>query len=356
MSTESYKYLSADQALADLARLIGKIKKDLNTNNSKVITLSGSYPGSLAAWFRLKYPSVSQGSIASSAPVNAQTNFPEYMEVVAQAMLQYSGQSCYDAFETAAVKVAQLARQGPGSEGVAQLETDFHTCHPIGTQQDIGILMSDLMGNVQGTVQYNNVIAGSTNVADICGVMLASADPYAQFVQLQAQYRAANGQTCEDANWADSIAYLSAQTKDHSNMARPWTYQTCNEFGYFQTTDSKNQPFHSWSWLSLDFSRQICAAAFDGWTADPQVGWINQNYGDLHIAGTNIVFATGSTDPWHALAVNNATAALSESSETKVYIDSTAHCMDLYAPKSSDSAALTFARQVIHDNVDKWLA
>ncbi len=239
MSTESYKYLNADQALADLARLIGKIKKDLNTVNSKVITLSGSYPGSLAAWFRLKYPSVTAGSIASSAPVNAQTNFPEYMEVVAKAMLQYSGQGCYDAFETAALKVAQLARQGPGSSGVTQLEVDFHTCHPIDTQQDIGILLSDLMGNIQGTVQYNNVIAGSTNMADVCDVMLASSDPYTQFVQLQTQYRAANGQSCEDANWTDSIAYLSAVEKDHTNMARPWTYQTCNEFGFFQTADSE---------------------------------------------------------------------------------------------------------------------
>ncbi len=239
MSTESYKFLTSEQALADLARLIGKIKADLNTQNSKVITLSGSYPGNLAAWFRLKYPSVAAGSIASSAPVLAQTNFPEYMEVVAAAMRQYSGQQCYDAFETAAVRVAELAHQGAGSWGVQQLEKDFQTCHPIGSEADIGILLSDLMGNVQGTVQYNNVITGSTNVADICAVMLDGTDAYAQFVQLQAQYRAANGQQCEDANWADSIAYLSATAKDHSNLARPWTYQTCNEFGYFQTADSK---------------------------------------------------------------------------------------------------------------------
>ena len=83
---------------------------------------------------------------------------------------------------------------------------------------------------------------------------------------------------------------------------------------------------------------------------------MNQNYGDVHIDATNIVFATGSTDPWHALAVNNHTAGLSQSSETKVFIEGTAHCMDLYAPRSSDSEQLTFARQVIHDNVAKWLA
>lgn len=43
----------------------------------------------------------------------------------------------------------------------------------------------------------------------------------------------------EDASWADTIQYLSAPQNDPTNAARPWTYQTCNEFGYYQTTDSK---------------------------------------------------------------------------------------------------------------------
>lgn len=38
---------------------------------SKVITVGGSYPGNMAAWFKLKYPAISTGSIASSAPLTA---------------------------------------------------------------------------------------------------------------------------------------------------------------------------------------------------------------------------------------------------------------------------------------------
>ena len=99
MSTASLQYLSADQAniyilnlynyvdicilfpqaLADLARFISFLKQDLTTLSSKVVTVGGSYPGNLAAWFRLKYPSVTVGSIASSAPVTAQTNFKVFL-------------------------------------------------------------------------------------------------------------------------------------------------------------------------------------------------------------------------------------------------------------------------------------
>jgi hypothetical protein len=44
----------------------------------------------------------------------AQANFFEYMEVVADALVYFSGQSCYDQFTAAAEAVAALAKQGVG--------------------------------------------------------------------------------------------------------------------------------------------------------------------------------------------------------------------------------------------------
>lgn len=357
MTTAELSLLSADQAMADLARLITHIKESLSSQDSKVITVGGSYPGNLAAWFRLKYPSVTQGSIASSAPLTAKTNFFEYMEVVGAALQYFSGAACYDAFTAAADAVASLTiNQEFGSASMKKIEADFATCSPIQSTLDLAVFFSDIMGNVQGTVQYNNEKSGVMNVTDICATMLAGSDPYEQFVQLSALYRAANGQVCEDASWTDTVDYLSATAKDHTNNGRPWTYQTCNEFGYYQTTDSKNQPFHSWTTLDLEFSRAICNASFDGWSEDPQTAWINTEYGGVSISGTNIVFPSGTIDPWHALGVTNSTASLPQSSEQPVYILATAHCADLYAPASSDPPSLTYARQVISQAVTQWLA
>lgn len=349
VSTENLKYLSSSQALADLARIIDFIKTDLNSPNSKVITVGGSYPGNLAAWFRLKYPATTFGSIASSAPVTAQTNFPEYMEVVGQSIIHFSGQQCYNNLESAAEIIQNLALLG--QEGFTKLDADFQTCSPMKDQKDLTILLSDLMGNIQGTIQYNNEHAGVMNVTDICAYMTTpNVDAYTNFVTLQAAYRKANGQTCEDASWTDAVAALKVE-----GAGRSWTYQTCNEFGYYQTTDSANQPFKSWKQLNLDFYRALCAEAFDGWSADPQVRWINDIYGDVHIAGTNILFPSGTIDPWHALGVSNTTAKLPQTSETPVYIEGTAHCADLYKPANSDPASLTFARQVIAKTVAEWV-
>ncbi|KAG6427603.1 hypothetical protein SASPL_111849 [Salvia splendens] len=62
-------WLSSTQALADYATLVLDLKHNLSAPDSPVIVFGGSYGGMLAAWFRLKYPHVAIGALASSAPI-----------------------------------------------------------------------------------------------------------------------------------------------------------------------------------------------------------------------------------------------------------------------------------------------
>ena len=101
MSDTSLKYLSSNQALADLARFISYIKAatpgsdpastpalqlQASAATSKFVTFGGSYPGNLAAWFKLKYPALTVGSVASSAPVFAEYDYEQYAQVVGDAL------------------------------------------------------------------------------------------------------------------------------------------------------------------------------------------------------------------------------------------------------------------------------
>ncbi len=126
-------------------------------------------------------------------------------------------------------------------------------------------------------------------------------------------------------------------------LGRQWVYQTCTEFGFYQSTDSPNQPFSGFplpwvcsrvifvSWglfvcslqmhegfsfsfafiktnnfdlFSFSYHLQQCADIYNLSTSlDDAIQQTNEEYGGYDIRTTRIVFPNGSIDPWHALGV-----------------------------------------------------
>lgn len=76
MSIDNLKYLTSQQALADIALFIESMNAKYRLNSSqKWIVFGGSYAGSLAAWAREKYPNLIYGAISSSGPLLAKVDF-----------------------------------------------------------------------------------------------------------------------------------------------------------------------------------------------------------------------------------------------------------------------------------------
>jgi len=94
-------------SLADLASFQHWFTEQRNLHSSKWFVFGGSYPGSLSAWYRLKYPQLVVGSVASSAPVLAWENFYMYDQTVAAA----AGPNCANAIRTATQDVQQQITQ-----------------------------------------------------------------------------------------------------------------------------------------------------------------------------------------------------------------------------------------------------
>lgn len=70
--------MSAEQALYDLAWFINFVKQTNAfgvTADMPWVTIGGSYPGALSAWFRSKFPYLTIGALASSAVVNSIDDF-----------------------------------------------------------------------------------------------------------------------------------------------------------------------------------------------------------------------------------------------------------------------------------------
>ena len=102
-STDNMRFLSSRQALEDLAQIRNYVAGKYHlTNDNLWIAQAGSYPGMLTSWFRLKYPHLVHAAIADSAPVQAQADFHQFYDVVAESMaaeIVGGSQDCADIIE-----------------------------------------------------------------------------------------------------------------------------------------------------------------------------------------------------------------------------------------------------------------
>lgn len=100
------KFLTSEQALSDVAYFIRQMnnKQMYGINQNPWITVGGSYPGALSAWFRYKYPHLTIGSIASSAVVQAIENYQDFdLQMYFSAMK--SGDYCQKAINESNYRV-----------------------------------------------------------------------------------------------------------------------------------------------------------------------------------------------------------------------------------------------------------
>ncbi len=136
---------------------------------------------------------------------------------------------------------------------------------------------------------------------------------------------------------------------------RQWTYQTCTEFGFFQTSTARPNLFSET--FPVEFFIQQCADIFGPrflHTLEPGVVRTNTMYGALDLPNTvsNVVFVHGSIDPWHALGVTKS----SNPNAPAIFINGTAHCANVYPPSKNDLPQLVEARKQVGQLIGQWLA
>jgi hypothetical protein len=107
LSLENLVFLNSEQALSDLAYFTLQMKTTQShkiTNNTPFISIGGSYPGALSAWYRYKYPHLTIGAIASSAVVLAIEDYQDFDEQMYMSSA-LSGDYCVKAINDSNTKV-----------------------------------------------------------------------------------------------------------------------------------------------------------------------------------------------------------------------------------------------------------
>lgn len=119
-------------------------------------------------------------------------------------------------------------------------------------------------------------------------------DPLTRYAKVNAQILKTYKQDCLDSSYDNFINEMSATSWNESAAVggRQWTYQTCVEFGFFQSTDSTMQPFGKT--VPVDFYIQQCqdifGEKFNENLLNQAIEDTNTYYGGYNYEGTRVVF------------------------------------------------------------------
>ncbi|CAG2114261.1 unnamed protein product, partial [Medioppia subpectinata] len=341
LSTQNLKYLTVELALKDTEQFALYLTKKLSLEGSKWVVFGGSYAGNLAAWFRMEFPHIAVGAIATSAPVEAVVDFKKYLGVAGESL----GKECSDNIRKANLEMEDLLKT---PEGVIKLRKTLNLCQSFDGKNinDNRWLAEALMVSIAHSVQYNIDLDGIRKEMNDTSIG-TPLDRYARLTGVN------HTLPCYDVKYNDLVKSVKNTTIDANKMERQWVYQACTEIGWFVTTDLPNSPFgHN---IPVEFYIQQCADVFGpqftAQTIQKGVDRTNAKYGGLKPNVTNVVFPNGSLDPYHALSVlkdlNKSTKA--------VMIEGCAHGGDMWGSSPNDSQSLKNAHKLIEQQIGEYL-
>lgn len=130
---------------------------------------------------------------------------------------------------------------------------------------------------------------------------------------------------------------------------RQWFYQTCNEFGWYQASGSKSQPFGTK--FPVDLYINVCKDAFGEEftrkTIFEAVDATNKFFGALEPETDNVYFTHGQLDPWRSMGIQEEGKA--------TILPEYAHCTDFGSISKSDSDEMKASKEKIAELVRIWL-
>jgi serine protease 16 len=352
LSTPNMKFLTIDQALSDFANFIKYPPKELNiTNDSKWVMVGGSYAGNLATWMRKKFPKLVSAAYASSAPIEAKLDFFEFDQRIAKALP--CAQNISDAFKFVYDPILLSGN-----------ETAI-----LGLKQQFGLEMLEDNKDFASAISHPTASIVQSYVPpqspDLPDAILSVCAPFAQVQSSSPETSAfiyAEGVkaflnltgviTPEDKLAKFATTFIN--TKEKNDLAS-YTYQYCNELGYYQTFPKSSSISTRSQIINIDYYQGQCDFLFPGIISSPTIEKTNKKFGGFNGKFSKTVFVNGEIDPWTALSVSSELANPKIEKDTIFLIKGGSHVADFAPPSPFDSDSLKEARAFVYNTLAKWL-
>ena len=397
LSTENLRFLTTEQALADVAYFAQNIvfpdfeQYDLTSKSTPYISYGGSYPGALSAFLRVQYPDVFWGAISSSGVTEAIIDYSIYFLAIAK----YAPPACVSAQQTLTAVVDNILK-GNSNSTITQLKTAFGLSHVTYNNDFANVLSTgisrwqrlswDPEKNRPGFYYYCDVISNTsvvypdTSSRTKTAASLVSAAGFSANTSLVNQMlnyigfiNATQVSTCDDLFqdqdqdhcFSEHNAAYYAQDDLDQFVWRSWQYQVCSQWGFFQPGEVMPggiPPLIS-TLVDLDYERHRCEMSFNITTL-PDIDAVNK-YGGFNISYPRLAIIGGEWDPWlyaTPLAVGYGAHNRNNTiSEPFYLIPEAVHVWDAHGVFPNQTSA-TFPPETItdvqnfeHEFVQEWL-
>ncbi|CAG9795268.1 unnamed protein product [Diatraea saccharalis] len=348
-TTENLRFLNVDQALADLAYFIRDVVRTQERfANSKIILCGGSYAGNMVLWFKQRYPHLVVGVVASSAPILAKVDFTGYLEVVHEAYQLEGGDECI-AIIRQGIEDTITAMQT--EEGRKLIDKIYRLCSPpnYDNKYDLGHFSGLISWSFSISVQYGR----PGTVLNVCNNFKNNTYGSTPMEQIGGYIAASRGlTTCWNVTYDDYVNIHTSNTN-----SRAWRYQTCTEYGYYQTAPKIGTVFDPLIWLDVDFYVGVCKRVFgpkfDEAFVYNAADRVNTVFGGLKPDVNNTLNVHGYIDPWRALGVYE--EDLKESSPTYT-VPRASHGFDMQSWHATDTIRISQIQQRVRTIVAGWLS
>ncbi|WJX84863.1 lysosomal Pro-Xaa carboxypeptidase [Trifolium repens] len=345
-------YLSSTQALGDYATLIIDLKKNLSATESPVVVFGGSYGGMLAAWFRIKYPHVAIGALASSAPILHFMDLVSpyaFSNIVTQDFRSES-ENCYKVIKGSWKLIEETAKKHGGLE---LLRKSFRICN--------NYMNVDALERWLQTAWIYTAMTDYPTPTNFLGPLPAyPVRKMCEAIDRSVKEKHATS-IFDNLYGAANIYYNYSGTskcfnlKDNSDPhdLGGWQWQACTEM-IMPLGSSKESIFPEFKWSVNDRS-SYCKFAYN---VVPRTNWITSEFGghDIEIvlkrSSGNIIFFNGLRDPWSGGGV------LKNISKTIIAIVAKegAHHVDLRYSTKEDPKWLKDIRNQEVKIIESWIS
>uniref|UniRef100_A0A7S2PMK7 Thymus-specific serine protease n=1 Tax=Zooxanthella nutricula TaxID=1333877 RepID=A0A7S2PMK7_9DINO len=352
------RYHSSRQALGDIASFIQFANEAYGLHGNKWVTWGGSYPGMLAGWARLKFPHLVHAAVASSAPVRAELDMRGYNDVVAEAYAveheRVGGSAaCHDAIRKGHQQIGQSFGTSAGRSRLAELfgkSAGWYT--DIANQQKFaGQGVADFPAQSNDPACHTPMC----DIARICAAMTDASlgDEVQRLAHVRRQQDLAHPQNKSAAARAAEHSPDEDPTPGYNDGEQLWLWQTCTEFGFYQTCEIGSKCFYTQGLATLADEVSLCQKLFgiSAETVQANIAYSNAYYGSDEPEGNRVMYVNGEVDPWRANSIN---APLSAALPA-LFVPGASHHAWTHPSSASDQESVVAARRNIREQVAAFL-